>query len=50
MEEEGRKANLNAPVSEDPVSRAAFHPALHVEGGGRREEVGGLLEKKTPPL
>lgn len=32
MEEEGRKANLNTAVSEDPMSRAAFHPELHVLG------------------
>lgn len=44
----GRKANLNAVVSKDLMSRAAFHSARHVFGsrshwerGGRERSMGG---------
>lgn len=36
-----RKANLNAAVSEDLMSRAAFHSARHVFGSRSHWESGG---------
>lgn len=41
-EEEGRKSNLNAAVYKDPMSRAAFHQALHVFGLHSHRESGGM--------